>query len=71
MIVSGIDFGIISFSGCLFNTKSNSKKYISVKNTSYKEHGLKKELDPDLAINDFFMKGLKMDYLLGIDIGTK
>jgi len=53
MIVSGIDFGIISFSGCLFNTKSNSKKYISVKNTSYKEHGLKKELDPDLAINDF------------------
>jgi len=27
MVVLGIDFTTISFSGCLFNTKSNSKKY--------------------------------------------
>jgi len=35
MIVLGIDFGTTSFSGCIFNTESNSKKFVSIKNTSY------------------------------------
>ena len=53
MIVLGIDFGTTSFYGCIFNTESNSKKFVSIKNTSYKKSGLKKDLDPDLVIKDF------------------
>jgi len=67
MVVLGIDFTTISFSGCLFNTKSNSKKY-QCKENSYKENGLKKESDLDLVINDFlYFLNVNMSKLLLIN----